>query len=137
MIKILSRPEVILQEDKFKPLISKALEHANSEITLDYVLKCIYNSDMIIIYWTDGEAELIELLEIVVFPSGKRVVNLIATSGEGMLDCIDDMLEKFDDVARMYHCEELYAIGRMGWKKILESKGFEFAHVMLKRKVGV
>lgn len=59
----------------------------------------------------------------------KRVLHIVAVSGEGKEAWLPDLVHEIKDFARHEQCEILLAVGRPGWKRDFRKHGFKLEKI--------
>jgi len=119
-------------------MIKLAIEESNEEISIDNIYHRLIDKDMILVTVAeDGEVIAAMTLERIVFNTGKTVLHLCTIGGDGYKKWWPLIDKVIDELAAEHDCEEIYIIGRPGWKRLLKDRGFNLVHTTLSRKVGV
>lgn len=119
-----------------KPLIEIALEHANGEITIEWMYEQIKAGDMLLfLVCRDNEILSAITFEKRTFDSGKDVLVITTAGGSSLYDWMDLVLDKANEVAKDSACSDVYVIGRKGWGKPLKERGYDYIHTVFSKKV--
>lgn len=119
------------------PLIEKAIHHSNGELSVDTIKEQVLSGALLLLTVADGDGVIAALtLEKRNFPTGKTIVNIVTAGGSNMDIWMDKVLEAIEKVTEEMGCDELYIVGRAGWQKALQKKGFTVSHTVLTKKLG-
>lgn len=130
-------PMIPILWDDIEPFLLMALEHSNGELDIDILRERIMSQEMLVVLVNVGDVIKAALtVEIRNFDTGKNTMILTTGGGTDMHLWIDEFSQLADDLARDKNCDEIYIIGRPGWKKVLKDYGFGVCHTVLSRKVG-
>jgi hypothetical protein len=102
--------------DRVRPLVEKAVEHADGRFGADDVLGWLKKGTLQL--WIGEQA--IAITEVVNYAKSKRLVVQIVS---GELEGVIDFIEPFSEWAKEQGCEAMEASGRRGWERVLP--GFE------------
>jgi|TARA_R100001082_G_C4302706_1_gene133150 hypothetical protein len=106
-----------------KPLIQKALDHAEGALTTTDVLKLVLNGNQNL--WVGLENNDIfsaMITEVISYPRHKilRIITYATVTGHGMDEWYDGMIEKLEDFGRAKGCVGLEAWCRKGFTRKLD-----------------
>jgi len=117
-------------------MIDRAIKHSNGELSLDSVLDKVEGSEMLLLTADEGDTTLAAfILEKNHFPSGKTVLNITITAGDNMEKWFAKSVEVANNIAKKENCDEIYIVGRPGWKKMFSPLGYDEIHTVLSKKV--
>ena len=122
--------------DEVEPLLQKAVDKANGEMTTEELKEQILNGETLL-YTVDDTDYIVAAVTFQKrhFDNGKEVLVILTAGGERLYEWMDDVLEEANNVGRESGCEDVYVVGRSGWKKPLGERGFQVAHTVYKKRV--
>lgn len=138
MVKVSPIPIELIDDawEHIEGYLQGAIDHSNNETTLDYVKqKAKEDKKLILIAGRDTDIIGAVVLGNTNFPTGKKIVTIELTGGEGLDDWKDIMLEAIFDVSRIMGATEVYIEGRPGWARKLKNDGFKTIHTVLSRRI--
>ena len=123
--------------DHYWPEMKKQLDripHTWTRMTKESIYERI--QDEVLQVWGVGEEviELVVMTQFVLYDTG-RVLQVVHAFGSRLDFWLPKLDAMFERVAQKSGCGEIEIIGRKGWERKLESLGFEFESIVLKRKV--
>ena len=113
--------------------IQRALDH-NGRMSVDQLYELIESRDAQLWVCYDNKIRAVATTEIVKYPSMK-VVRSITLTGENMDDWLDVFIDTVSAWAKELGCEGIETGGRMGWKKVLQKRGFENPQIFMTKKL--
>lgn len=119
-----AQPEWVVQWERCKPWIEKAVKHQDG-YTIDDIEDKIRQG--IFHLWPGKKSAMIT--EFVVFPQ-YRALNLLFCGGK--YEELAEMLPYIEDFARRAQVKRLYGGGRKGWLRKLKGLGFEPEYLIRK-----
>lgn len=116
--------------------IQLAVDESNNELCIDQIRQSLIDGDRVLIPIVEG-CDIIAAftVERIIYSTGKIVLNVVTVGGEGFIKWEDQISVVMLGIAKEYDCEEIYIIGRPGWKKLLAKRGFKVIHTTLSKKV--
>lgn len=119
------------------PLLSKAVDHSNGELSIDQLKDLITSGEMALAtIIEDGVTIAAVTFEQREFKSGKRILHVATAGGESASKWIDEVDDLCEALAKKYNCQEVYIIGRQGWARTLKHLDYCLVHTVISRKVG-
>ena len=101
--------------DEVEPLLTKVIDLAPDELTIESVRDRLYKGlDTLIIITEDNKIIALNTLQVRTLDSGKNVLYIPITSGERMEEWLDTFLEIAEQIARSSNCESLRGISCRG-----------------------
>lgn len=116
--------------------IDEAVKYSNGELTNESMKAKCKTGEMILLVIVSG-IDIIACFtyEIRKFDTDKRALFISTISGHHMRDWIGDMAEVSNNLAKMLDCNEIYAIGRRGWGRVIKDLGYNEIHTVYSREV--
>lgn len=105
------------------PFVQKWLNKAFGEYVLTDIYRMLENGEFH--GWLvrkENEAVGLCLTSITAFPQ-KRILQIVGLAGENVKEWLH-LLDEIEDWARLNGCNRITGCGRIGWEKVLASKGF-------------
>lgn len=109
-----------------KPLIAEAVKYG--EYTIEMIEAKVISQEWMI--WLSGTGKSAWITEIFENDLG-RCLTIPYVGGE-----MDELLENYDMIERMARdlgCVKLYLMGRAGWFRVFQDRGFKQEHIIGKR----
>lgn len=125
--------EVVTIWPEVAPLIQKAIDRSQGEMTVEDVAKFIAERDMQL--WVaekNGRVSAAFVTSIANHPR-LRVLRIVLCGGEGLGEWRDAAQAQFEKFAKANGCRQLDIIGRRGWGRALE--GWQEAYVVFRRDI--
>ena len=118
---------------KAVPHLEKVIAKSPNEITLETIKAAIMRGDQMLVTISDGEEVIaVNVLEVVVYATGLRVMCIPITGGTRMAEWLERFLNLGHIIAKDYDCTELRGMAvRPGWLKKLKSYGWEPIFTMI------
>lgn len=130
-------PELAIQHwDELYHFLGKAVEQSNGELDEVSVKNQVEDGDLLAAaVYDDQKMVAVVAFELLLFTTGKRVINIQLAGG----DSLDDWFERMDEVAQALakarDCSEVYIVGRAGWQRKLKQLGYQTVHTVLRKEV--
>ena len=121
---------------KVEPLLRMATEHSNDRYNTDIILKDLHADLKLLWILLDEEDEIqVALTTSVEDYPGRRAIRVSFAGGKNFLDHTDVMEEVITDFGRSIGCTQFEVLGRWGWKKVLEPKGFKLSYICMDKEI--
>ncbi len=130
-------PEIAIQHwDELYSFLQKAIKYSNGELNEDSI-KTQTSAGNLLLTAIYDDTTLVSVIafELLIFTSGKRVINIQLAGGSDMVNWIEKMDDISQSIARAKDCNEIYIVGRPGWQRKLKQYGFEPIHTVLHKEV--
>lgn len=130
-------PELAIQHwDELYHFLGKAVDQSNGELDEVSVKNQVEDGDLLAAaVYDDQKLVAVVAFELLLFTTGKRVMNIQLAGG----DSLDDWFERMDEVAQALakarDCSEVYIVGRAGWQRKLKQLGYQTVHTVLRKEV--
>ena len=129
MIIIAPVPITLLDHvwDKAVPHLEKVIKKSPTELSLETIKDAIIKGDQMLIIISDGSDIIaVNVLEVITYATGLKVMCIPITGGTRMDEWLDRFMKLAHIIAQDLNCTELrgYAV-RPGWLKKLKSYGWE------------
>ena len=130
-------PELAIQHwDELYHFLGKAVDQSNGELDEVSVKNQVEDGDLLAAaVYDDQKLVAVVAFELLMFTTGKRVMNIQLAGG----DSLDDWFERMDEVAQALakarECSEVYIVGRAGWQRKLKQLGYQTVHTVLRKEV--
>lgn len=122
--------------DEISPLIQRACDHSNGELSTDVILRCINEGSlMLVVVYEDKKLTAAVTFEQTNFETGKRVMNIQVAAGDNVDAWFHQIEQLAESLAKRYQCDDIYIIGRKGWAKKMKHLGYSEVHTILHREV--
>lgn len=125
------RSEVAGVWPRVRPFIERALAESQGEYTPEDILKAIERKDMQL--W-QGKG-YVGVTQIIIYPSGLKVVDILLTAGENLYEWLDSSNETIYRWAKHIGADQVRVMGRPGWQKMLKHIGYKHAYTVMTRGV--
>jgi len=113
--------------DKSVPHLEKVIKKSPSELSIETIKESIIKGDQMLVIISDGDEVIaVNVLEVITYATGLKVLCIPITGGTRMDEWLDRFLKLAGYIAQDMGCTELrgYAV-RPGWLKKLKSYGWE------------
>jgi hypothetical protein len=122
-----------------RPFIEMAIGKSNGELDIEETYQKIMINELLplaVMEKETGKLLAVVTLERRTFESGKAVLNIMTAGGEEVDQWFEEVLDIAEKLAKEQGCEDVYIIGRPGWKRKLNHLGYGVVHTVLSKKVG-
>lgn len=117
------------------PCIQSALEHTDDETRLSDILSDIDNqAKQLWIIKDQGEYLAAIITEIYTTQSGFKIGEIFGAGGKNH-EKWDHFVDVVGEWFKAQGCDTMQIIGRPGWKKLYEPRGFVHKYTVLRRKL--
>ena len=119
--------------DKILPEVEGYIRRGlGDEITYEQIVQALMDQDITLwIVWKNGIIA-VYITRVSEF-HGIRYYEVIAMSGKDVLDWLDPALENVEKTARGLGVDRLRFMGRDGWLKMFQKRGFEKTHIVMQK----
>lgn len=130
-------PELALKHWKeLYMFLAMAVEYSHGELDEDCVRNQVEEGDLLLAaVYDDSKLVAVLAYELLLFHTGKRVLNIQLAGG----DHLDSWFHRMDEVSQLIakarDCTEVYIVGRAGWQRKLKQLGYETVHTVLHKEV--
>lgn len=130
-------PELSMEHwDELYVKLKLAVDHANGELDEPSVKNQVEDGDLLLAaVYEDETLMAVVAFELLLFHTGKRVLNIQLAGGEGLDVWFERMDEVAQNIGRARDCSEVYIVGRAGWQRKLKQLGYETVHTVLRKEV--
>ena len=137
LISAIKPATIPLLWDVVAPMLEKAIVHGNGETSLEIMLERFAEETMLLVVVHEGD-EIIAAMTIEMrdFDTGKKVLVLSNCGGDRMHIWLQQVSDVMDELAKERGYDEIYLIGRPGWKRELVKHGYGLCHMVMSKKVG-
>jgi hypothetical protein len=116
--------------DKIEPILQRAVEKGNNEITCDSVKQRALQGDCLICsILKDNEIIAIATTEVRTFDSGHQALYIPIMAGNELEQWGHQFFDYACLIAKEFNITELRATGRKGWQKKLNGAGLPFEEI--------
>lgn len=108
--------------ETFHPFLQKAAKVSSEECTAEHLLQDLITQkcDLLCALSDIKDRPLgICILQVVTFPSGKKVLEMPYISGDNMEDWLIEGFEVIKQIAKESGCKYVRGAGRPGWSKVV------------------
>ena len=81
--------------------------------------------------WVGGNITYVGVTQILTYPSGKKVIDIVLTAGDELMSWLEDSNNTIYEWARQLDADQVRIMGRPGWSKMLHRIGFEHAYTVM------
>lgn len=122
--------------DRVEPLLAKAMKIANDRYRTIDLLDQILRGEQFLWIAFDEEKEIKAAIttRLIDYP-GKRVLSLQFCGGDDMEQWLSEFHDTLEKFARAEHCEAMELVGRKGWVRALEDKGWSSSLVLVEKEL--
>jgi len=116
-----------------KPFIERALEKAHGEYKSADIYNALHRKDMQL--WIGGELLYVGVTQILTYPSGLKVVEIVLTAGDNLDQWVKDSNTYIEEWAKSLGADQIRVYGRHGWSKVLGKIGFNHGYTVMIRSI--
>ena len=130
-------PDLSIQHwDEIYSFLKLAVDRSNGELDEVSCKNQVEDGGLLVAaVYEDEELIAVVCFELIIFTTGKRVINIQLAGGKNLDDWFEKMDEVSDSIAKMRDCSEVYIVGRAGWQRKLKQLGYKTTHTVLHREV--
>lgn len=122
--------------DKVKDALSEALYCDSGGISIDDIKNALDGQQMQLWCVHDGDMKAVIVTEIVDYPQ-YRAARFVAVTGDNMQEWLDLLIDTISRWGAEKGAHAIEFAGRLGWKKVLEPKGFTNPLLMMTKFIEV
>lgn len=116
-----------------KPMLQRAIEYNDGDFDTNFVLSRLMNSTMQL-FVGYNEKEIIYSAVTEILPYQKRkALRIVLMGGKNIDSWVDTKI--FEKFAVSQECDRIEIVGRKGWIKKLETRGYKQTHYIVTKEV--
>jgi hypothetical protein len=123
--------------EQVTPLIQKVIDKAPDDVTLEATRENLINANTLLVTVSRGaKIVAVNILNVQVLDSGKRVLTIPVIGGEEMREWMDRFMEIAEQIAKDFDCTAIRGFAaREGWARVLEPYGYKKLHTVLQYEI--